>query len=32
MDRGEYERRQREIAQYAAIEGADYFDSESPAT
>src|SRR5262249_42622603 len=30
MDREEYERRQREIAEHAASEGADYFDPESP--
>jgi hypothetical protein len=31
MDREEYERQQREIAEHAASEGADYFDHESPA-
>jgi hypothetical protein len=30
MDREEYERRQREIAEHAASEGADYFDPDSP--
>lgn len=30
MDREEYERRQREIAEFAASEGATYFDPESP--
>lgn len=30
MEREEYERRQREIAEHAASEGADYFDPASP--
>lgn len=30
MDKEEYERRQREIAEHAASEGADYYDPDSP--
>ena len=30
MDKEEYERRQKEIAEHAASEGADYFDPDSP--
>ena len=30
MDREEYERRRREIAEYAASEGATYYDPNSP--